>query len=121
MQPCATWSDDCQGKKNYDGRLLDISTRYWPGPEGGGMMTFNTGTREFGSLPYGPRPSAKSSILLLHGEPDGNGYGDYLVWRSAEFEADTEQEVKALVEAWVAQQMADVIAMLGGDAAFKKP
>ena len=121
MQPCAAWSDDCQGKKDYDGRLLDISTRYWPGPAGGGSMTFNTGAQEFGARPYGPKPSAKSSILLRHGEPDEYGYGDYLVWREQEFEADTEADVKAKVETWVAQQMVDVIAALGGAAAFRSP
>jgi hypothetical protein len=121
MQPCATWSDDCQGKKDYDGRLLDISTRYWPGSDGGGTMIFDTITCEFGSLPYGARPSARSSILLRHGVPDQYGYGDYLIWRSAKFEADTEAEVKDQVQKWVAAQMADVIALLGGLAAFRKP
>lgn len=120
MLPCAAWTDDCQGKKDYDGRLLDISTRYWPGP-GGGSMTFDTGTREFGTLPYGPKPSAKSSILLRHGEPDKYGYGDYLVWREQKFEADTEAEVKFHVEAWVALQMAEIVTLLGGVPAFKAP
>jgi hypothetical protein len=121
MQPCAAWSNDCQGKKDYDGRLLDISTRYWPGPAGGGTMTFNSANGEIETLPYGPRPSATSSILLRHGAPDENGYGDYLVWRSADFEGETEADVKSKVEAWVAQQMADVISALGGTTAFREP
>ena len=36
MQPYAMWTDDCQGKKDYDGNMVSISTRYWPGPSGGG-------------------------------------------------------------------------------------
>lgn len=121
MQPCAEWTDDCQGKKDYDGRLLDISTRYWPGPAGGGTMTVDFRTSEFGTLPYGPKPSAHSSILLRVGPPDCNGYGDYLVWRDADFEAESETEVKVLVEAWVAQQMQEVVALLGGQTAFREP
>jgi len=30
MKPCAEWTDDCQGKKDYDGPIITIATRYWP-------------------------------------------------------------------------------------------
>lgn len=113
LRPAARWTDDCQGKKDYDGPLLSISTRYWPGPGGGGAMTFDTATGAFGSLPYGPMPSADASILLRHA-------GGYLVWRDAKFEAPTEAEVKAQVEAWVREQFAAVIELLGGSAAFRE-
>lgn len=86
--PCARWTDDCSGKKSYDGRLLSIDTRYWPGSKS----------------PDG-RPSAKASIIINHGEPDEDGYGDYTVWRSIGISGDTEAEVKAAVEAWVRETM----------------
>lgn len=95
-RPCARWTDDCQGKKDYDGRLLSISTRYWPG-----------------SYRSDGRPSANAALVINHGEPDEYGYGDYTVWREQEFSADTETEVKALVEAWVAEQFQDVQRLLG--------
>lgn len=117
LVPCAAWSNDCQGKKDYDGPLLRISTRYWPGPDGGGSMTFDTGTGKMGTLPYGKQPSAKASILLLFG---GENAGDYLVWREQEFEALTPAEVKAQVERWVQEQFNDVMRLLGGRAAFRE-
>lgn len=83
-------------------------------------MTFDTATKEFGTAAYGPKPSASASILLRIGPPDSDGYGDARTWREAEFEADTETEVKALVEAWVRRQMADVVELLGGVMAFSK-
>lgn len=111
--PCAAWTPDCQGKQDYDGRLLSISTRYWPGPGGGGGMTFDTRTGKFGTAPYGPRPSAHAAIHLDHGEPDEYGYGEYTVWREAHFDGDTEADVKQQVEQWVAEQVAAVWRLLG--------
>jgi len=96
LKPAARWTDDCQGKKDYDGRLLDISTRYWPG-------RYRTDGR----------PSASASILIRHGEPDEYGYGNYTVWREAEFNGDTEQDVKRQVEEWVAAQFAEVLRLIG--------
>lgn len=95
MKPCAAWSDDYGGKQDYDGRLLSISTRYWPGFK----------SRD-------GRPSAKASIVLNHGEPDQYGFNDYAVWREREFSAETEAEVKAAVEAWVQEQFDEVRSLL---------
>lgn len=39
MKIDAKWTPDCQGKKDYDGQILSISTRYWP--SGGGFATFS--------------------------------------------------------------------------------
>ena len=97
--PRARWTDDCQGKQNYDGRLLSISTRYWPGPEGGGGMTYDTETKVIGTLPYGKQPSAVAAIHLEH------GVDDFIVLREASFTASTEAEVKAAVEQWVREQV----------------
>lgn len=95
ITPCATWTDDCQGKQDYDGRLLGISTRYWPG-------RYQTNGW----------PSAKASIVLHHGEPDSDGHGATTPWRVAEFEAPTEAEVKAQVEAWVWERFNEVCQIL---------
>jgi hypothetical protein len=96
--PCAQWTDDCQGKKNYDGRLLSISTSYRPA-----------------ELSKDNRPSARSSIHLDHGKPDSYGYGYYLNVAEQEFVADTEAEVKAAVEVWVQAQFDRIVRLLGMD------
>jgi len=116
--PCATWTNDCQGKQDYDGRLLSISTRYWPGPGGGGSMVVDNGPDglTISTAPYGKRPSASASILMNLGQPDEpDGYADYVKWREADFEAGTEAEVKAQVEAWVKEQIEDLVRILGID------
>ena len=111
------WTDDCQGKKDYDGRLVSISCRYWPGPAG--MEAFNTvshhgGDVSFSNTPYGKRPSANASIILNFGTPLGpDDFDDYSKWREKDFEADSEAVVKMLVENWVKEQMADLAMLLG--------
>ena len=123
LAPYAMWSDDCQGKKDYDGRLISISTRYWPGPDGGGTMTYDTRTGVIGSMPYGQRPSAHALILLMLGpqESENDGGGEYLVWRDAEFNGDTEAGVKSQVETWVTERMRELVELMGGLTAFRKP
>ena len=100
LEPCAQWSNDCQGKKDYDGRLLSISTRYWPATPTV-PNEFNPASGKWTAAPYGEKPSATASIAVNHGKPDQYGYGDYTTLCEQKFEADTEGEVKALVEAWV--------------------
>ena len=114
LVPCAIWSNDCQGKKDFDGRLLGISCRCWPGPEGQvGFNSFDSSTGKFSTVPYGPKPSANASIHIEHGEPDEpDGYGDSTELVSAEFEADTEAEVKSLVEAWVTAKVNEIASVL---------
>jgi hypothetical protein len=124
LKAYAYWTHDCQGKQDFDGPLLSVSTRYWPGPEGGGFMMVNNGPggAQISTKPYGKQPSAHSSIILRLGPKEPNdGGGEYLVWREKEFSAPTEAEVKAEVEAWAAEQMVAVVALLGGIAQFKKP
>ena len=72
------WSPDCQGKWDYDGVILRVSSRYWPG-----------NYRQDG------RPSATSTILDAEREV-----------AKQDFVGDTEAEVKAAVEAWVREQRA---------------
>lgn len=113
LRPCAEWTPDCHGKQDYDGRLLSISVRYWPGPEGGGAMTFDTATRVIGTAPYGQEPSAHAAIVLNHGQPDEYGYGEEVPWREKEFSGPTEDAVKAMVEDWVRGQFNEVRRLLG--------
>lgn len=94
--PAARWTQDCNGKQDYDGQVLSISTRYWPAWKSSDN-----------------KPSAHAAIHINHGEPDEDGYGDYTVWRDQDFTADTENGVKVLVEDWVAEQFADVLRLLG--------
>lgn len=114
MKPSAAWTDDCQGKKDYDGELLSISTRYWPGSreqaDGGHWNAIEGG--HFVTRPYRSdgKPHASAKILLMHGDQD---MGDYVVWRAQEFVADTPEEVKALVEEWVQARFDEVRQLLG--------
>ena len=122
MQPYAMWTDDCQGKKDFDGPLLSVSTRYWPGPGGGAAMLVHVGPEggKIDDLPYGSKPTAHSCIILNVGpREERDGGGDSLTWSEKEFEADTEAEVKAQVEAWVTAEMKKIVSMLGGESAFK--
>ena len=123
LKPHAGWSNDCQGKQDYDGRLISLSTRYWPGPEGGGLMTIQreNGSVKVGTAPYGSQPSAHAMIILHLGPAKKNdGGGDFLIWSQADFTAITEVEVKAQVERWAADQMRAVVDKLGGLNAFSE-
>jgi hypothetical protein len=78
----AEWRDDCQGKKDYDGEILRISTRYW-------------GSRDYrivgGNL---TKPSAKSSLMLSYRANDELPTYDpgYINLVEQEFEAETEAD-----------------------------
>ena len=89
------WTQDCQGKQDYDADLVTLSSRYWP--RGGGFHTYDSQKRAWEGNEARPeiKPSAASSIYV--GE-------DEIV--TAEFEADTEEEVKAQVETWAAEKVA---------------
>lgn len=81
VAPSFEWTDDCQGKKDYDGPLLSVSSRYWP-------PRYSSAGQH----------TAASSILW------GNPADDYAEIARREFSADTLNDVKRLVEAWVAEQ-----------------
>lgn len=104
----AEWTDDCQGKKDYDGPILSLSTRYWPAGGGFGFIVTNQNGRvdiNHNPVPH-MKPSASSSLQLDYGEDD------YLDLITKEFEGDTEADVKAQVETWAQEQMDRVVAML---------
>lgn len=100
----AKWTDDCSGKKDFDGELLSLSTRYWP--RGGGYFIMRSPGAEFEGNETRPeiKPSAKASILL---RGDSN-----ITLASQEFEAETEDEVKALVEAWAQKEWKRLVGVL---------
>ena len=97
------WTHDCCGKQDYDADLVKLSARYWP--KGGGFFTFDTSNRKFEGNEARPevKPSAHASIMLQEE-----------TIAEAEFEADTEGEVKALVEKWAQEQFDKIeLAMRG--------
>lgn len=96
----ALWTDDCQGKKDYDGPLLRLSTRYWPG-----------NYRSDG------QPSARAGIDLCYGPVDREGRDDpnYLTVWERQVVAPTEDEVKVQVESWAQGQFRVLLDMLGLD------
>jgi hypothetical protein len=103
MKHTAEWTDDCQGKKDFDGKVVLISTRYWPGR----LTVYDTSQPKKGlhDITAGG-PSAKSSLYINHMPADGteNGYGDHFLLAEKEFDAPTEAEVKSQVEVWVQEQ-----------------
>lgn len=98
------WTPDCSGKQDFDGGLVEVSTRYWP--RGGGFLVVRCGpegtTVEDNDARPEIRPSATSTIYLGNCRDDFYDDAERLARQS--FEGDTEEEVKAAVEAWVAAQ-----------------
>lgn len=104
-----SWTDDCCGKKDYDGDIVAVSTRYWP--RGGSAMVLNTsngqGLQKFDD---GSKPSATCSIMLLNGYRHHNDETEYLLKKN--FEGESFEEVAAKVEAWAQEQMYRVVKAL---------
>src|SRR5579859_2859822 len=92
----ATWTPDCSGKQDFYGPMVSVSTRYWPA---GGGYYVSTGPGDFRLSANGKPPSAHSSIVL----DVADTY--YVTLAEANFEAETESQVKAQVEHWVAEQL----------------
>jgi len=110
----AEWTDDCQGKKDFDGPLLRVSTRYWPpAGQGGGMLVENGRVKSM-SVPYRSdgRASAASSIVLYVRSSEGYGEPDYIDLARRKFVGDTEEEVKRKVEAWVGKTTTRIVRVL---------
>jgi len=114
------WTDGCQGKKDYDGRVLGISTQYYP--RGGGHFTLDpNGSQKLQGNETRPeiKPSANASFVLrkMCVDDDGveypdDGYGDSVDIVSCDFEGETEQDVKSQVEEWVQKVYTDMIDLL---------
>lgn len=113
----AEWTDDCQGKKDYDARLVSLSTRYWP--RGGSFMVFErTGDHVEQIIDESRmrriKPSAHAAIHLNHKDRDGEDWADYTILASAEFEAETQEDVQRHVEVWAREQFARIVELMRG-------
>lgn len=91
------WSYDRQGKQDLDGPILSLSTRYRP--RGGGyhtayFMPSEPPIWEGNETRPEIKPSAKATIVYRG-----------IDLTSAEFEAETEEEVKAQIEKWAGDQL----------------
>lgn len=96
MKPNARWTDDCSGKKDYDGDVLSISTRYWPA--GGGFYVLDS--NGFRENKDGSKPRANASLLFWHA-----GIEEYeTIVESGLIEGESFEEVKEKVESWVQAQ-----------------
>ncbi|MEE7625397.1 hypothetical protein V3O24_04425 [Methylobacter sp. Wu8] len=88
-----TWADDCQGKKDYDGDIVAVSTRYWPSNHQKNGMC-----------------SAICDISMYDGFLDRNGESELLI--SKNFEGATFAQVAEQVEPWAQAQMDRIAAAL---------
>ena len=101
------WKPDCQGKWDYDCDLVSLSSRYWP--QGGGFHVLDTskGTWEGNEARPQIRPSATAAICI-----GDLANGPYEELARATFDGDSEDEVKAKVEAWATGMIARVDAAI---------
>lgn len=101
----AEWTDDCQGKKDYDGEILSISTRYWPA--GGGFDLLHPDGRFEGNEARPEiRPSAKCGLVIWHDD------GDCTSIATQDFDGESFEEVAKQVEAWAQRMMGRAVAAL---------
>lgn len=95
MELQAEWTPDCQGKQDFDADLVRLSSRFYP--RGGGYSELRSGVwlenRDRPSIP----PSAVATIYFQDKELARAG-----------FDGETEEEVKAKLEAWARDQFAKV-------------
>lgn len=98
----AKWEDDCLGKKNYDGVILRISTRYWP--RTGSLMILDRNTGQMKMNPDAGMHSARCSLEILDGEDDDE-YGTGISLIEADFRDRDFSTVKNAVEKFAQEQM----------------
>lgn len=103
----ASWKPDCGGKKDYDCPLVSLSCRLYP--RGGGFFTLGPSGWAGNSERPDIRPSANASICI--GDLVNGPYSDLC---ETEFEGDTEEEVKGMVEKWAQMKYEEIIAVLSG-------
>ena len=95
----AEWTDDCQGKKDYDGDILSISTRYWPAR--GRWLQLDTRTPDKGLHEVNDSriPATAHCSLLLRGKGE-----DSVELVDKRFEGASFEEISGQVEAWAQEQ-----------------
>lgn len=106
MAIAATWTDDCQGKKDFDGPIISISTRYWP--RGGGFSEIANGVWLENEDRPQIKPSATASIIVNLNGDDSDDLA------TKDFEGETFEVVKAAVESWANEQHARIVAAVRG-------
>ncbi len=84
----ANWTDDCQGKKNYDGQIISIQSRFWPT-----IDLTNPDVRRI-------LPSAKAAICIhfKSKQKSGEMTENQIILIEREFEDQSEEVVKEQVE-----------------------
>lgn len=104
----ARWTDDCQGKKDFDGRLVNLSTRYWPYGGGFSVITRHghggVSIEDASTISKAP-PSAHASLHFQL--PDAQrieGWQNWLVIAEERFKGETQEEVQRQVETWAVAQ-----------------
>lgn len=107
LKLAAKWTDDCQGKKDYDGAIIGISTRYWPRGGGFHILQNNYNGTPIFELSTDPaiKPSAHSSLVIWHGEP----HGDYTDLANFSIDGNSFEEIALKIEAWAQAQMDFVV------------
>lgn len=103
MKLGAEWTDDCQGKKDFDGDILSISTRYWPA--GGGFSAIIPGRGWVDNPCPDVKPSAKCSLILRHKD-------DYITLASKEFEGESFDAIKGQVEEYAQAEFSKLVDLL---------
>lgn len=107
------WRNDCQGKKDYDAPILEITSRYWPGEQDGeGRMAIDVedGT-VYRNVPYGGEASAVSELEVLYASTEGMSV-ERLTLARKEFQHYDGEVVRREVERWAQEQMDKAVAAL---------
>lgn len=105
MRVPAEWTDDCGGKKDFDGELVTLSTRYWP--RGGGFFVL-TPDREWQGNEARPQIKLSARATIYLGSTRNEFYEEAVELADAKFEGETQAEVQRAVEVWAAEQFARI-------------
>jgi hypothetical protein len=103
MKINARWMNDCGGKKDFDGNLVSISTRYWPEDGGFYVITDERGLRKNDIL--GPCEAHATIGLRERGAEEDDEYGRLHKLTDETFTGDSYEAVRVQVEAWAQKQM----------------
>lgn len=95
LQPCAHWEPDCNGKTSYDGPIVSIESRYWPGHYD----------------KHGQHTASASIVVHTWHEPTNQAdHFDLVI--ATDLNGSTELAVRAKVEDWVTQKMQRIVQIL---------